>query len=38
VLVVRVNGLVPEQEWRRRYGAIRDFEAELTANGVTLVK
>ena len=38
VLVVRVNGLVPEQEWRARYGAIRDFEAELAAAGVTIVK
>ena len=38
VLIVRVDGIVPEQEWRGRYGAIRDFEAELTANGVTLVK
>ena len=38
VLVVRVNGLVPEQEWRSRYGAIRDFEAELAAAGVTIVK
>jgi PPK2 family polyphosphate:nucleotide phosphotransferase len=38
VLVVRVNGLVAEPEWRGRYAAIRDFEAELTANGVTVVK
>jgi PPK2 family polyphosphate:nucleotide phosphotransferase len=38
VLVVRVNGLVPEQEWRARYGAIRDFEAELAAAGVAIVK
>ena len=38
VLVVRVNGLVPEQEWRSRYAAIRDFEAELAANGVAIVK
>ena len=38
VLVVRVNGLVPEQEWRSRYGAIRDFEAELAAAGVAIVK
>jgi PPK2 family polyphosphate:nucleotide phosphotransferase len=38
VLVVRVNGLVPEQEWRARYAAIRDFEAELAGSGVTLVK
>jgi PPK2 family polyphosphate:nucleotide phosphotransferase len=38
VLVVRVNGLVPEKEWRARYGAIRDFEAELAGSGVTVVK
>jgi PPK2 family polyphosphate:nucleotide phosphotransferase len=38
VLVVRVNGLVPEQEWRSRYAAIRDFEAELAAGGVAIVK
>ena len=29
---------VPEPEWRARYGAIRDFEAELAAGGVTVVK
>jgi PPK2 family polyphosphate:nucleotide phosphotransferase len=38
VLVVRVDGLVPEPEWRARYGAIRDFEAELAESGVTVVK
>jgi polyphosphate kinase 2 (PPK2 family) len=38
VLVVRVNGLVPEPEWRARYGAIRDFEADLAGAGVTVVK
>jgi PPK2 family polyphosphate:nucleotide phosphotransferase len=38
VLVVRVNGLVAEKEWRGRYGAIRDFEAELAGAGVTVVK
>jgi PPK2 family polyphosphate:nucleotide phosphotransferase len=38
VLIARVDGLVPEQEWRGRYDAIRDFEAELTENGVMVVK
>jgi PPK2 family polyphosphate:nucleotide phosphotransferase len=38
VLVVRVDGLAPEPEWRSRYGTIRDFEAELSAAGVTVVK
>jgi len=38
VLVVRVDGLVPEAQWRSRYSAIREFEAELTAGGVAIVK
>lgn len=38
VLVVRVNELIAESEWRARYAAIRDFEAELAAGGVTIVK
>jgi PPK2 family polyphosphate:nucleotide phosphotransferase len=38
VLVVRVDQLVPEQQWRARYDEINDFEAELVADGVTLVK
>lgn len=38
VLVVRVDGLVPEPVWRQRYAAIRDFEALLAANGVVIVK
>jgi PPK2 family polyphosphate:nucleotide phosphotransferase len=38
VLVVRVDALVPEAEWRGRYAEIRDFEAELSAAGVTVVK
>jgi PPK2 family polyphosphate:nucleotide phosphotransferase len=38
VLVVRVDGLVPEAQWRGRYAEIRDFEAGLAADGVTLVK
>jgi PPK2 family polyphosphate:nucleotide phosphotransferase len=38
VLVVRVHGLVPEAEWRGRYDEINDFEAELVASGVTLLK
>jgi PPK2 family polyphosphate:nucleotide phosphotransferase len=38
VLVVRVNGLIPEPQWRSRYAAIRDFEAELAASGVAIVK
>jgi PPK2 family polyphosphate:nucleotide phosphotransferase len=38
VLVVRVKSLVPEAVWRQRYDAINDFERQLTASGVTLVK
>jgi PPK2 family polyphosphate:nucleotide phosphotransferase len=38
VLVVRVDGLVPEPVWRERYRTIRDFEAELSAQGITVVK
>lgn len=38
VLVVRVRGLVPEEEWRSRYTAINRFEEELTGFGVTVVK
>ena len=38
VLVVRVEGLVPERTWRTRYRTINRFEAELTDQGVTIVK
>jgi PPK2 family polyphosphate:nucleotide phosphotransferase len=38
VLVVRVEGLVPKAEWRKRYGEINDFEREITEQGVTMVK
>jgi PPK2 family polyphosphate:nucleotide phosphotransferase len=38
VLIVRVHALVPEEQWRRRYGQIRDFERMLTEEGVTIVK
>ena len=38
VLIVRVNELVPEPQWRARYEQIRDFEALLTASGTKVVK
>jgi PPK2 family polyphosphate:nucleotide phosphotransferase len=38
VLVARVHDLVPEAEWRRRFDAINDFEAELVAGGTTVLK
>ncbi len=38
VLIARVRNLVTEQVWSRRYAQINEFEEELAANGVTLVK
>lgn len=38
VLVVRVNDLVPEARWSRRYGHIRDFERLLVDEGTTIRK
>jgi PPK2 family polyphosphate:nucleotide phosphotransferase len=38
VLVVRVEGLVPEDRWRRRYDHINDFERMLVDEGTTIVK
>jgi polyphosphate:nucleotide phosphotransferase, PPK2 family len=38
VLVVRVESLVPQAEWSRRYDLINEFEAELVAGGTTVVK
>ena len=38
VLIVRVHDLVPRDVWERRYDAINDFEAELTASGTKVVK
>jgi PPK2 family polyphosphate:nucleotide phosphotransferase len=38
VLVVRVDGLVPEDVWQARYAEIREFEAGLAATGVRIVK
>jgi PPK2 family polyphosphate:nucleotide phosphotransferase len=38
VLVVRVHNLIPEQEWRARYGYINRFEQELADFGITVVK
>jgi PPK2 family polyphosphate:nucleotide phosphotransferase len=38
VLVARVDELVPEDVWRRRYGEIAEFETELAVRGVTIVK
>jgi PPK2 family polyphosphate:nucleotide phosphotransferase len=38
VLVVRVNDLVPESVWSKRYKQIRDFEEMLCGEGTTIVK
>ncbi|MDG4768255.1 hypothetical protein O7632_29815 [Solwaraspora sp. WMMD406] len=38
VLVVRVESLVPEQEWRPRYDEINAFEAELVDDGFVVIK
>jgi PPK2 family polyphosphate:nucleotide phosphotransferase len=38
VLVVRVDNLVPEAVWRKRYDHINDFEQLLAENGTTVLK
>ena len=38
VLVVRVNDIVPEERWRKRYRHIREWERMLADEGVTIVK
>jgi PPK2 family polyphosphate:nucleotide phosphotransferase len=38
VLVVRVESLVPEDVWSKRYDEINQFEAELVAGGTRIVK
>jgi PPK2 family polyphosphate:nucleotide phosphotransferase len=38
VLIVRVHDLVPEKEWSKRYDEINEFEAEVAADGTTIIK
>ena len=38
VLIARVRELVTPNVWNRRYDQINDFEAELAASGVTILK
>ncbi len=38
VLVERVEGFATEEEWRRAYREINEFERQLTDHGMTLVK
>jgi polyphosphate:AMP phosphotransferase len=38
VLVERVEGFASEEEWRRAYGEINEFERELVDHGMVVVK
>lgn len=38
VLVERIEGFCREDEWRRAYGEINDFERQLTENGTIVLK
>lgn len=38
VLVERIEGFASNEQWRRAYGEIREFEASLTAEGLRVVK
>jgi AMP-polyphosphate phosphotransferase len=38
VLVERLEGFARDEEWRRAYGELNDFEAQLTAHGVVVLK
>ncbi|HEU4946254.1 MAG TPA: PPK2 family polyphosphate kinase [Kribbella sp.] len=38
VLIARVRNLVAPPVWNRRYDQINEFEAELAANGITVIK
>jgi len=38
VLIVRVNGLAPEEVWQERYQHINNFERLLADSGVTILK
>ncbi|MBT5020057.1 MAG: polyphosphate kinase 2 family protein, partial [Planctomicrobium sp.] len=38
VLVVRVDQLIPENEWQRRYDQINQFEKFLTETGTKILK
>ena len=37
-MVERVEGFCSEDEWKRAYGEIREFEGELADNGMVIVK
>ena len=38
VLVERIEGFATENEWKRAYAEINEFEAQLTEHGIVLVK
>jgi len=38
VLVERIEGLATEEQWRRAYSEINDFEEELVEHGILLLK
>jgi polyphosphate kinase 2 (PPK2 family) len=38
VLVERVEGFTPREDWQRAYGEINDFERQLVDNGIRVVK
>jgi polyphosphate:AMP phosphotransferase len=38
VLVERIEGFCREDEWRRAFGELNDFEAQLTAHGIIVLK
>jgi polyphosphate:AMP phosphotransferase len=38
VLVERLEGFCTETEWRRGYAELNDFEAQLTAHGIVVLK
>ncbi|MDR2973185.1 MAG: polyphosphate kinase 2 family protein [Propionibacteriaceae bacterium] len=38
VLIARVDGLVGQSEWEKRYDLINQFEAELAQSGTTIIK
>lgn len=38
VLIARVQDLVPESQWKRRYATINTFEEKLVEDGTTIIK
>jgi PPK2 family polyphosphate:nucleotide phosphotransferase len=38
IVAVRVHGLLPADQWKRRYRHVREFERQLADEGTTIVK